>query len=95
MPTVVAFDGDNLLPVAKALHAAYPRAKFIVCGDDDWKAQEPNGKSINPRRTHAMNAARAIRAEVAFPLVSAGHCRSDKETDFNDLALIDGRGRCA
>jgi len=34
VPTVVAFDGDNLLPVAKALHAAYPKARFILCGDD-------------------------------------------------------------
>ena len=39
-----------------------------------------------------MNAARGIDAEVAFPLFSAGHCKSDKETDFNDLALIEGLG---
>ncbi len=92
VPAVVAFERGNLLPVAKALYAAHPRAKYIVCGDDDWKARDPTGKPINPGRTHAMNAARAIGAEVAFPLFSAGHCRSDKETDFNDLALIDGLG---
>ncbi len=86
VPAVVAFDGGNLLPVAKALHAAYPMAKFIVCGDDDWKAQG------NPGRTYAINAAGAIGAEVAFPEFSAHHCRSDKETDFNDLALIEGLG---
>ena len=92
VPAVVAFDGDNLLPVAKALHAAYPKAKFIVCGSDDWQAQDPNGKPINPGRTNAMNAARAIGAEVAFPVFSAGHCRHDEEISFNDLALVEGVG---
>ena len=92
VPTVVAFDGGNLLPVAKALHAAYPKAKFIVCGSDDWPAQDPNGKPINPGRTLAMNAARAIGAEVAFPLFSPGHYRTDTETNFNDLVLVEGLG---
>ncbi len=82
VPAVVAFDCDNLLPVAKALHAAYPKARFIICGDDDWKAQDPDGKPINPGRTHAMNAARAIGAEVAFPVFSPGHCRSDGGDSF-------------
>jgi putative DNA primase/helicase len=42
VPVVVAFIRDNLLPVAQALHAAYPKAKFIICGDDDWKAPMAN-----------------------------------------------------
>ena len=62
---------DNLQPVAKALHAAHPKAKFIICGDDDWKAQDPNGKPINPGRTHAIKAARAIGAEIGVSHVAA------------------------
>jgi putative DNA primase/helicase len=92
VPAVVAFGYDNLLPVAQALHAAYPKAKFIICGDDDWKAQDPDGKPINPGRTHALKAARATRAEVAFPVFSPGYCRSDSESNFNDLALAEGPG---
>ena len=92
VPTAVALGGRNLPTVAKALRSAYPKARFILCGDDDWKAQDPDGKPINPGRTHAMNAARAIGAEVAFPVFSPGHCRHDEEISFNDLALIEGVG---
>jgi len=35
LPAVVAFDANNLVPVANAIHAAYPRAKILVCADDD------------------------------------------------------------
>jgi putative DNA primase/helicase len=92
VPAVVAFTSDNLQPVAKALHDAHPKARFIICGDDDRKAKDPGGKPINPGRTLAMNAARAIGAEVAFPVFSPGYCRSDSETNFNDLALAEGLG---
>jgi phage/plasmid primase-like uncharacterized protein len=92
VPTVVTFGYDNLLPVAQALSAAYLKAKFIICGDDDWKAQDPDGKPINPGRTHAINAARATGAEVASPVFSPGYCRSDSETNSDDLALAEGLG---
>ncbi len=39
VPVVIAFTSDNLQPMAKALHDAHPKARFIICGDDDWKAQ--------------------------------------------------------
>lgn len=35
LPTVVAFDAGNLLPVAEALHKRYPRARILICADDD------------------------------------------------------------
>jgi phage/plasmid primase-like uncharacterized protein len=73
------FTSDNLQPVAKALHDAHPKARFIICGDDDWKAKDPGGKPINPGRTQAMNVARAFGAEVAFPVFSPCHYRSDRE----------------
>ncbi|MGO8780423.1 MAG: DUF3631 domain-containing protein [Rhodomicrobium sp.] len=90
--TVVAFDCGNLEPVAKALRAAYPKVRFIICGDDDWKTKDATGKLTNPGNTHAMCAAKAIGAEVAFPVFPADHHRVDRETDFNDLAAVAGLG---
>lgn len=34
-PVAVAFDAGNLLTVAEALHKRYPRAKVLVCADND------------------------------------------------------------
>jgi putative DNA primase/helicase len=35
LPTVMAFDAGNLKPVALALRALYPDARFAFCADDD------------------------------------------------------------
>ncbi len=91
-PVAVAFDAGNLKPVAEALSARYPKAKFIICGDDDWKSKDPNGNPINPGKTHAEKAARAIGAEVAFPTFAPGRYRDDKQKDFNDLHQSEGLG---
>lgn len=34
-PVAVAFDAGNLQPVAAALHKRYPRARILICADDD------------------------------------------------------------
>jgi len=34
-PVAVAFDANNLLPVAEALRKRYKRAKILICADDD------------------------------------------------------------
>jgi putative DNA primase/helicase len=38
-PVAVAFDANNLLPVAQAIKSAYSRSNLLICGDDDylWK----------------------------------------------------------
>jgi len=36
LPVAVAFDANNLLPVAEALAKAYRNIKILVCGDDDY-----------------------------------------------------------
>jgi len=41
-PTAAAFDAGNLLAVAKKLHRQYPRARILVCADDDFLARCPN-----------------------------------------------------
>jgi len=38
LPTAIAFDANNLIHVAAALHKRYPRAKVLVCADDDYLA---------------------------------------------------------
>lgn len=35
LPVAVAFDAGNLGPVAKALAKRYPKARILICGDDD------------------------------------------------------------
>ena len=92
VPVIVAFDAGNLLPVALALRDRYPNARFIVCGDDDWQTKDGSGKLTNPGKSYAMKAARAIGAELAFPVFSPSHHREAKETDFNDLHQVEGLG---
>lgn len=57
----VAFNCGNLLSVARALRAKFPRSRFVVCADSD--TETPG----NPGLTAAHQAARAIGARVAFP----------------------------
>jgi len=42
LPVAVAFDAGNLLPVARALHKAHPRAAIVICADDDFLAKCPS-----------------------------------------------------
>ena len=86
VPAVVAFDAGNLLAVAKALREGYPKASFIICADDNWKTKD------NPGKIKGLAAAKAIGAEIAFPVFSPGHHRKDNETDFNDLHAAEGLG---
>lgn len=57
----VCFNCGNLLPVARALRAKFPRLQFVVCADNDI------GTPGNPGLTAAHQAARAVGARVAFP----------------------------
>ena len=59
--TACAFNAGNLLPVARALRAKFPRLRIIVCADND--AHTPG----NPGLTRAREAALAVRGLVAVP----------------------------
>ena len=81
-PVAIAFDTDNLKPVAEALHRKYPHVSLVICADDD---QWTKG---NPGVTKATEAARVVDgAKVAIP-----HFKntSDRPTDFNDLMRLEG-----
>ncbi len=74
----VAFNCNNLKPVAKALRAKYPEATLIIAADND--RHTPG----NPGVTKANEAALAVGGRVAVPEFPEGA----PGTDFNDLARI-------
>ncbi len=58
-PTFCGFDAGNLLPVAESLRKKFPKARIVICGDND-----ANGTG----QSAAFAAARAIDGHVAIPL---------------------------
>lgn len=57
----VCFNCGNLLAVARALRAKYPRLQLVVCADDD------RATPGNPGLTAARTAAAAVAGVVAVP----------------------------
>ena len=64
-PCAVAFDAGNLMPVATALAHHYPRAKILICADDDYLTEG------NPGVTKASNAALAVNGAWIAPAFTA------------------------
>jgi putative DNA primase/helicase len=64
--TVAAFDSGNLVSVAKALHKKYREKQIVIAGDDDKHLELTHG--INPGRSKAEEAARAVRGKVLLPI---------------------------
>ena len=92
LPVVVAFDANNLTPVAKALASRYRGCKVLVCADDDYLTVPNTGQ------VKAADAALAIgdQAHVVLPNfdqpttgappIVRGTDKTHKgPTDFNDL----------
>jgi len=57
----VAFNAGNLLPVATALRAKFPRLRLVICADND------HATPGNPGIKAALAAARAVGGWVAAP----------------------------
>lgn len=90
VPVAVAFDAGNLAPVAAALRARFPRARLVVCADDDWKTEIPRGTPHNVGVIKARELAASMRGvTVCVPLFAAAG-REDGWTDFNDLHISAG-----
>jgi len=70
--------------VATALHERWPDKRIMIAGDDDHKLEN------NPGRVKALEAALAVQGMVVFPNSTAEQ-REKGMTDFNDLALENGR----
>ncbi|MDD2335327.1 MAG: DUF3631 domain-containing protein [Geobacteraceae bacterium] len=73
-----SFTAGNLKPAAEALREKYPETILIVCADDD------HATLGNPGLTKAAEAALAVSGLLAVP--SFPVTRTEKDTDFNDLA---------
>ena len=84
--TVAAFDAGNLEAVARALHEKFPDKPIVIAGDDDQHLEIMQG--INPGKTKAMSAAKAVNGIAVFPIFAPNEQERDpkKFTDFNDLA---------
>lgn len=83
LPVAVAFNANNLLPVAENLKKRYPRTKILVCADDDYLTDG------NPGVTSASAAALAVGGVWVKPEFSQDRA-GVKITDFNDLHLREG-----
>jgi putative DNA primase/helicase len=64
--TVAAFDSGNLVSVAKSLREKYPEKRIVIAGDDDKHLELTHG--INPGRSKAGEAARAVGGKVLLPI---------------------------
>ena len=64
--TIAAFDSGNIVSVAKALQEKYPEKQIIIAGDDDRHLELTHG--INPGRSKAEEAARAVGGKVMLPI---------------------------
>ena len=86
LATVAAFDSGNLAPVAKALHEKYPDKPIVIAGDDDKHLEATQG--VNPGRSKAEEAARAVGGKLLLPIFAPGEQAANPKgfTDFNDLA---------
>jgi putative DNA primase/helicase len=80
---VVAFDTNNLAPVARIVRDLHPDARLLFCADDDHLTDG------NPGRNKAREIAGELgRAGVVFPIFRD---RGDRKlTDFNDLHCEEG-----
>ncbi|MGO9566162.1 MAG: strawberry notch-like NTP hydrolase domain-containing protein, partial [Desulfomonilaceae bacterium] len=83
--TVAAFDSGNLPAVARALRGKFPDKPIIIAGDNDLHLES---QGVNPGRTKAQAAARAVSGTAMFPIFAPGEQTSDSKAfkDFNDLA---------
>ncbi len=73
----VAFNANNLLPVARTARHQHPNDEIVIAGDDDrWTVG-------NPGRTKAQRAALEIGAKLLMPDFS-GMDLDTKPTDWND-----------
>ncbi len=75
--TVAAFDSGNLVHVAKALREKFPDKPIIIAGDDDKHLEATQG--VNPGRSKAGDAAKAVGGKVLLPVFAPGESTYPKE----------------
>lgn len=83
LPVAVAFNANNLLPVAENLKKRYRKARLLICADDDYLTEG------NPGVKCAQSAALAVAGEWVAPVFTVER-DGKKLTDYNDLMALEG-----
>jgi len=78
----VAFNANNLKPVAKSLRQKFPSLEIVICADDDHMKKENVGLS------KAIEAATESRSKISIP--DFDETRERDDSDFNDLLRLSG-----
>ena len=84
LPVAVAFNANNLRPVAEAIKAHYPELTQFIAGDNDHR-RERDGRA-NVGRDKAEEAAQAVGGVAVLPRFE----ENDKGSDWNDFAKLHG-----
>jgi len=83
-PVAVAFDANNLRPVAEVLRHRYRDARILLCADDDYLTDGNPGVA-------AANAAAVAVVGAAWVAPRFADDRDGKKlTDYNDLHALEG-----
>lgn len=92
-PVFVAMDAGNLAHVVPLLRGLYPNARILILADDDYRTRDKRtGQLSNPGRTAAKAVARQTeRCDFVWPVFKPTS-RGPKDTDFNDLHVLEGLG---
>ena len=79
----VAFNSHNLQQVAESIRRMHSDVELVIAADDDWKAEGNPGLTMRQK----------LRKHQALSFPSRPwqvNNRKEKDTDFNDLYLIEG-----
>lgn len=83
LPTVVAFDAGNLLPVSRKIRGRFPTARIVLCADND------QFKEKNVGLEKATVAAEDVKGLVCYPRFKHS-IESNSYSDWNDLHCSEG-----
>ncbi len=89
LPTIVAFDGDNLVVTAKAVRERYPAANILIAADDDHHLPKRTPPLPNKGQKCAWAAAEAVGGKVLAPSFTSAE-KDSGATDWNDLKQLRG-----
>ncbi len=89
LPTIVAFDGDNLVVTAKAVRERYPAANILIAADDDHHLPKRTPPLPNKGQKCAWAAAEAVGGKVLAPSFTPAE-KDSGATDWNDLKQLRG-----
>ncbi len=95
-PCVVAFNANNLTPVAQSIRTQYPNHRIIICADNDQATEQKT--SVNVGIKKATETAVTVGGDVVYPNftgVTTVDIVTNKLSDFNDLAVIFGKKEVA